>query len=220
MSEPTVFAPKSRDRAYDLFTEGLMSRKIVAGQFISQRELIEIIGLPMAAIRALIPRLEAEGLIVTVPQRGLQIAHVDVNLIHNAFQFRLMLESYAMAAFVRDAPDEEITKLREAHEIVLRQGESEVTPELLRQAQLTDWNFHDRIIDWIANDLVSAAYRTNSIKIRLIRQGEVRIAPQRLLIVMRIHLDIIERMEKRDVEGAVQALTEHIMAARNRAMNV
>lgn len=220
MSEPTVFAPKSRDRAYDLFTEGLMSRKIVAGQFISQRELIEIIGLPMAAIRALIPRLEAEGLIVTVPQRGLQIAHVDVNLIHNAFQFRLMLESYAMAAFVRDAPDEEITKLREAHEIVLRQGESAVTPELLRQAQLTDWNFHDRIIDWIANDLVSAAYRTNSIKIRLIRQGEVRIAPQRLLIVMRIHLDIIERMEKRDVEGAVQALTEHIMAARNRAMNV
>lgn len=220
MSEPTVFAPKSRDRAYDLFTEGLMSRKIVAGQFISQRELIEIIGLPMAAIRALIPRLEAEGLIVTVPQRGLQIAHVDVNLIHNAFQFRLMLESYAMAAFVRDAPDEEITKLREAHEIVLRQGESEVTPELLRQAQLTDWNFHDRIIDWLANDLVSAAYRTNSIKIRLIRQGEVRIAPQRLLIVMRIHLDIIERMEKRDVEGAVQALTEHIMAARNRAMNV
>jgi len=220
MSEPTVFAPKSRDRAYDLFTEGLMSRKIVAGQFISQRELIEIIGLPMAAIRALIPRLEAEGLIVTVPQRGLQIAHVDVNLIHNAFQFRLMLESYAMAAFVRDAPDEEITKLREAHEIVLRQGESEVTPELLRQAQLTDWNFHDRIIDWLANDLVSAAYRTNSIKIRLIRQGEVRIAPQRLLIVMRIHLDIIERMEKRDVESAVQALTEHIMAARNRAMNV
>lgn len=220
MSEPTVFAPKSRDRAYDLFTEGLMSRKIVAGQFISQRELIEIIGLPMAAIRALIPRLEAEGLIVTVPQRGLQIAHVDVNLIHNAFQFRLMLESYAMAAFVRDAPDEEIAKLREAHEIVLRQGESEVTPELLRQAQLTDWNFHDRIIDWLANDLVSAAYRTNSIKIRLIRQGEVRIAPQRLLIVMRIHLDIIERMEKRDVESAVQALTEHIMAARNRAMNV
>ncbi|UZF95796.1 GntR family transcriptional regulator [Bosea sp. NBC_00550] len=197
-----------------------MSRKIVAGQFISQRELIEIIGLPMAAIRALIPRLEAEGLIVTVPQRGLQIAHVDVNLIHNAFQFRLMLESYAMAAFVRDAPDEEIAKLREAHEIVLRQGESEVTPELLRQAQLTDWNFHDRIIDWLANDLVSAAYRTNSIKIRLIRQGEVRIAPQRLLIVMRIHLDIIERMEKRDVESAVQALTEHIMAARNRAMNV
>ena len=33
----------------------------------------------LGAIRELIPRLEADGLITTVPQRGMQIAHVDLN---------------------------------------------------------------------------------------------------------------------------------------------
>ena len=60
-------------------------------------------GQPLGAIRELIPRLEAEGLIVTVPQRGMQVAHVDLNLIRNAFQFRLLMEREAVAAFTRDA---------------------------------------------------------------------------------------------------------------------
>ena len=36
------------------------------------------------AIRELIPRLEADGLIRTVPQRGMQVAQVDVRLIRDA----------------------------------------------------------------------------------------------------------------------------------------
>src|SRR6185369_1239754 len=83
-----------REKAYDSFTRHLLSREIRAGQFISQRELVEITGLPLGAIRELIPRLEAEGLVRTVPQRGMQVAHVDLHLIKDAFQFRLFLECH------------------------------------------------------------------------------------------------------------------------------
>jgi len=34
----------------------------------------------------MIPRLEAARLMVTVPERGLQIAHVDLKLVHHAFE--------------------------------------------------------------------------------------------------------------------------------------
>ena len=83
---------KLRDKAYDSFTERLLNREIKPGQFVSQRELVEMTGITLGAIRELIPRLEAEGLITTVPQRGMQVAHVDLSLIRNAFQFRLFLE--------------------------------------------------------------------------------------------------------------------------------
>src|SRR5438309_7197528 len=92
-----------REKAYDSFTRHLLSREIRAGQFVSQRELVEITGLPLGAIRELIPRLEAEGLVRTVPQRGMQIAHVDLNLIKDAFQFRLFLECQAVAIFAVEA---------------------------------------------------------------------------------------------------------------------
>ena len=96
----TSASVKLRDRAYDSFTERLMSREIRAGQFVSQRELVEITNMPLGAIRELIPRLEAEGLITTVPQRGMQVAQVDLSLIRNAYQFRLFLETQASSTLV------------------------------------------------------------------------------------------------------------------------
>jgi DNA-binding GntR family transcriptional regulator len=220
MAEAGTETPKLRERAYTAFTDRLLAREIVPGQFVSQRELVEITGLPLGAIRELVPRLEAEGLIVTVPQRGMQVAHVDLSLIKNAFQFRLMMEREAVSVFVREVPDAEIARLKEAHERVLKDARKRITPEIIRRAQIVDWDMHDTIVDWLGNDIVSSAYRVNSIKIRLIRQAEVRLDPGRVEAVMREHLGIVERMRARDVAGAQAALGAHIQDARNRAIGI
>ena len=119
---PGSQALKLREKAYRSFTRHLLARDIRPGQFISQRELVALTGQPLGAIRELIPRLEAEGLIVTVPQRGMQVAHVDLNLIRNAFQFRLLMEREAVAAFTRDAGNDAVAALREAHEAIIARG--------------------------------------------------------------------------------------------------
>src|SRR5215204_2289747 len=62
--------PTLREKAYESFTRHLLARDVRPGQFVSQRRLVELTGLTLGAIRELIPRLEAEGLIKTVPQRG------------------------------------------------------------------------------------------------------------------------------------------------------
>ena len=95
---------KLRDRAYESFTARILRREIRPGQFVSQRELAEMTGFPLGAIRELVPRLETEGLIVTIPQRGMQVAHVDLGLIRNAFQFRLFLEREAVQVYAEAEP--------------------------------------------------------------------------------------------------------------------
>jgi DNA-binding GntR family transcriptional regulator len=110
-----LFEPESatlRERAYDAFTQRIFARDIKPGQFVSQRELVELTGVPLGAIRELVPRLEAEGLIVTIPQRGMQVAHADLRLIRNAFQFRLFLEREAVMAFAEAAPVDAIAAQR------------------------------------------------------------------------------------------------------------
>jgi len=94
-----VAAISLRARAYESFRQQILEANIHAGQFISQRELVQLLGMPLGAVRELIPRLEAEGLLRTVPQRGLQIAHVDLALINNAFQLRGVLEREAALRF-------------------------------------------------------------------------------------------------------------------------
>ncbi|TIU18105.1 MAG: GntR family transcriptional regulator, partial [Mesorhizobium sp.] len=94
-SEPATL----RERAYASFTRHLLARDLRPGQFVSQRELVAFTGLPLGAIREIVPRLEAEGLLMTIPQRGMQIAHIDISLIREAFQFRLFMEREAVALF-------------------------------------------------------------------------------------------------------------------------
>ncbi len=209
-----------RDRAYQSFTERLLAQEIRPGQFVSQRELVGITGMSLGAIRELIPRLEADGLITTVPQRGMQIAHVDLNLIRNAFQFRLILEREAAAHFAEAASDEELEALHANHLATLAEAKRGVTPELLRRAQQMDWDLHDLMIDRLGNEIISNAYRVNSLKIRLISFERVRMLPELVVSVMHEHLPFIEALRRRDAAGAVAALEAHIGSARSRALQM
>jgi DNA-binding GntR family transcriptional regulator len=213
-------ALKLRERAYRSFTRHLLARDIRPGQFVSQRELVALTGLPLGAIRELVPRLEAEGLIVTVPQRGMQVAHVDLNLVRNAFQFRLILEREAVAAFTREASDEAIAAQRDAHLAIIERARKRIDNALIADAQHVDSAFHEALIDHLGNEIISNAYRVNWIKLRLIRQAETRLYDNLVEPAMREHLAVIDAIAQRDENGAVAALTRHVNNARNRAMRI
>lgn len=209
-----------RDKAYQSFTRHLLARDFHPGQFVSQRQMVAMTGMPLGAIRELIPRLEVEGLVKTVPQRGIQIAHIDLNLIREAFQFRLFLEKEAVALFCQTASDALLADLRREHEETLAKaladGESE---ELESFAQTLDWSLHDTIIASLENGIIWRAYRTNAIKMRLINQERFRITG-RVIPVMREHLAVLSAIETRDPQIAMDALAVHINNAQNLALQI
>ncbi len=211
---------KLRDKAYDSFTERLLSREIKPGQFVSQRELVEITNMPLGAIRELIPRLEAEGLITTVPQRGMQVAHVDLSLIRNAYQLRLFLESQATALFAVHRSDEAVAAQRASHEAIIRRAEDGERESLIADAEATDRKLHEAIIDHLDNDIISKAFRVNWIKIKLIRRNETRLYAELVIPVFRDHLKVIEAIERKDPDAAVAAMTAHIESSRARAVEM
>ncbi|NNU69682.1 GntR family transcriptional regulator [Rhizobium sp. WYCCWR 11152] len=212
--------PTLREKAYESFTRHLLARDVRPGQFVSQRRLVELTGLTLGAIRELIPRLEAEGLIKTVPQRGLQIAHIDLNLIREAFQLRVFLEKEAVALFTRSASDETVAGLVKQHRDIadaIRNGDG--SHELEVHAQAVDWGMHDAFIDALGNTIISNAYRVNSIKMRLISQDRFRIDGH-VGPVMVEHLKVLEAIERRSAEDAVNSLVAHINHARDRALRI
>jgi DNA-binding GntR family transcriptional regulator len=209
---------KLRERAYDAFTAHLLRKDIKPGQFVTQRELVALTGQPLGAIRELIPRLEVEGLIVTIPQRGLQILALDLGLIRNAFQFRLILEREAVASFSRTASDAAIERIEAAHSSIVESARKGITDKLVADAQQVDREFHETIVDELNNDIISNAYRVNWIKIRLIRQSETSLDEDLVIPVMREHLAILAAFKRRDTAAAVEAAVTHIMNARARAL--
>ena len=213
-------ALKLREQAYVGYTRSLLANEIKPGQFITQRELVAITGLPLGAIRELVPRLEAEGLIRTAPHRGMQVPQVDFNLVRNAFQFRLFLEEAAVRIFARSAPAELIAAIRRRHEAVLARHNSGEDSGLMEEAEATDLMLHEAVIDHLGNEIVSNAYRVNWIKIKLIRLAETRLYVTMIPQVMGDHMKIIEAVERRDEDAAARAMADHIGIARQRAVSI
>jgi len=208
-----------RARAYQGFTQQILSGGIRSGQFISQRELMTLLDMPLGAVREMIPRLEAAGLIRTVPQRGLQIAHVDLKLIRNAFQVRTMIEHEAIRHFVRSAGDDELARIEASHRDILRRaGATLVDGHLLDDAQALDWGLHDRMVDALGNEIVSEIYRVNSLRIRLIKLDSSVITPARLIPAMEEHMRFIGALRQRDSAGATELLDAHLRSARDRVL--
>jgi DNA-binding GntR family transcriptional regulator len=213
-------ALKLRERAYVGYTRSLLASEIKPGQFITQRELVAITGLPLGAIRELVPRLEAEGLIRTAPHRGMQVPQVDINLVRNAFQFRLFLEEAAVRIFARTAPANLVAKLRQRHEAVLARHNAKDDAGLMEEAEAADLMLHESVIDNLNNEIVSNAYRVNWIKIKLIRLAETRLYVPMIPQVIGEHMKIIEAIERRDEDDAARAMAEHIGVARQRALAI
>jgi DNA-binding GntR family transcriptional regulator len=219
-TEPVSPPRQLRWQAYDRFQQALLATRIRPGQFVSQRELAALTGLPLGAIREVIPRLEAEGLLLTVPQRGLQVATVDVKLVRNAFQLRLVLEKEAAAQFAANAAVAQFDAMEASHREILQRASRGVTPALLAAAQTIDWDLHDTMVDALGNEIVSAIYRVNSLRIRLIRLDRVTLNAQALRPAMEEHLALIAALRTRDPHCAAAALEAHITHARNRALGL
>ena len=181
LKKGVVLLTSQRARACQGFTQQILSGGIRPGQFISQRELVTLLDMPLGAVREMIPRLEAGGLIKTVPKRGLQIAHVDLKLIRNAFQVRIMIEREAVLNFVHTASDAELDAIEASHRSILARASALTSdPTLLDDTQATDWGLHD-LVDALGNEIVSEIYQVNSLRVRLIKLEHSVITPARLI---------------------------------------
>jgi len=210
-----------RAKAYESFQQQIVQANIRPGQFISQRELMQLLGMPLGAVRELIPRLEAEGLLRTVPQRGLQIAHVDLKLINNAFQLRLLLEREAAVRFASTVSDADLVAIEDAHlRIVRRARSTTIDDHLLTDATTVDWGLHDLMIDTLGNELISDVYRINSLRVRLIKLEAAALSPDALLPAMEEHLWFIDALKRRDPEAVAQRLAHHIESAHRRVLGL
>ncbi len=213
-------AQSLRVLAYEKFRQQILEGRLHAGQFVSQRELTELLEMPLGAIREMIPRLEAVRLIHTVPKRGLQIARVDLRLIRNAFQVRSLIEREAILHFARVVSDAELDELAHAHREILARAESgQPDPALDNDAETVDWGLHDRMVDAMDNDILSEIYRVNSLHVRLIRLDSKLVRPMRVIPGMVEHLRFLGALQDHDSDKAVEMLLHHIDSSRQRILH-
>lgn len=204
--------------AYDLFQQALLQGHLRPGQVVSQRDLIDLLGLSIGALRELLPRLQAEGLLTVMPQRGIQITVIDLPMIRDAFQMRLAFEREAAITAVKVLSQETIDEQKDLHKTILERLATNPSAELLEEGQDIDTAFHHLLIGCTGNELLMQAYNVNSIRIRLIKLDRILLSETLLPAAFGDHLAILDAIGARDRSAAATTMETHIRNARDRAI--
>jgi DNA-binding GntR family transcriptional regulator len=215
---------KLSESAYLKFKQHLFAGDIMPGQFVSQRELVKLIDVPLGPVREALQRLEVEGLVQIVPQRGIQVIEASLRLIRDTYQVRMIIEKEATARYAESAGDDEIAQQEAAHREMLKRAETEgITDALLHDGQRVDWGLHNAIVEALGNAIVLKFHKINNDRIRLIRQAHGKftlLTPATFGIAFGEHMAVIEACKNHDSAAAAEAMERHLATAMHRALGL
>ena len=208
-----------RTQAYDAFKEALFGGKLTPGQFVTQKELCDLLNVSVAPMRDALKDLAAEELVEVMPQVGVRIRHVDRKFVNDAFQLRSFIECEALREIIASGDLGFMAPIYEETKNVLKVADNEITPELLQEAQALDMRMHEGIIAALDNEMIADVHAKVSDRIKVIRLNH-RYVEWRLKSALTEHLAVMEACLEGDSERAVAALKNHLAVSRRRSLGI
>lgn len=208
------------DLAYRRILENLFDRRLPAGAFVSQNDLVKLLGIPVAPLRDALRTLEVEGILTIHPRSGIQFVKPGLELTKSTYQFRTIIERAAVRVFAEFGDEDLIGDIAARHRKVLAELESSgLTAASIVEFEALETLLHDSVIAILRNPLIETSYRRMHTYLRLVRLDRKLTVPlaQRSI---REHLEIIEACEGRDPDRAEAALVAHFNAALQRHLGM
>jgi DNA-binding GntR family transcriptional regulator len=195
-----------------------IKRRIVHGEFgpgmpLSESKLAELLRASRTPVREALSRLIEERYVERVPGRGYSVAPVTVELIQNLFEVRRLLEGAAASRAAEQGDAAVVQRLRAVTAFEYRPHD----PASFRSATEANAAFHLEVARASGNALFVDLVRHCLDQVtRLIALG-VDYEPLQES-ASEEHRSVVEAIEKRDPQGAQEAMEKHLDGSSQRMM--
>jgi DNA-binding GntR family transcriptional regulator len=208
------------DLAYDRILEALFDRRVEAGAFVSQNDLVNLLGIPLAPLRDALRVLQAEGVLVVHPRSGIQFVKPALELTRATYQFRTIIERAAVRVFAETADESDLDRIERRHRKAIESIEKlGLSQKSLAEFEALEAVLHNAVIASLRNPLIDTSYRRMNNYLRLVRLDRRLTAPIALRS-LREHMAIIAACQERDADKAEVAVTAHFTAALQRHLGM
>lgn len=190
--------------------EAILRGEIQPGEKLRQEEIAQQLGTSPTPVREAFRQLEAEGLVVHLPHRGVKVAEFSIKDAEEVYWIRSTLEGLAARLAVERSQPADLQKLTEKLENVQRGMQDHLEEE--DYEALTDLHddFHMRLYE-AAN---SQRLLQLIIPLRaLFPRDTFWVIPGRAGRSMEEHRAILEALRARDAELTGRLVSQHIEAA-------
>lgn len=206
--------------AYITILEGLFSGRLPTGAFVSQNDLVKLIGFPLQPLRDALRVLQTEGVLTIHPRSGIQFLKPDMELARSTYQFRSIIERAAARAYAENGSANEIEDLLLDHrKLAAALAGGAMSDDLREQMEDLEARFHGALIGALRNPLIEITARRLKNYMTLIRLDRRYTAPLALHTLAE-HIAVLDACKARDGAAAEQALSQHFRQALGRILGM
>lgn len=202
-------------QAYQHLQNLIMNNQLSYQEIYSETKLSQELGISRTPFRDAIHRLAQEGYIDIIPSKGFMLHQLTKQDVVETFQVRSALECYCTLQIAKDAGKKPVKKLlNELTWIMDELKEVLDTTKSIEDFCEYDFQFHEKIIEYIENEKFSSIFDT--FKYRMRRLAELSLLHEgRMSDTYAEHLAIVQAMEQGDVEHIYEITSIHMDTARN-----
>ncbi len=173
---------------------------------LDERALAQELGVSRTPIREALLRLETDGIVKSIPRRGVFVVRKTKREIVEIITVWAALESFAARLVVARANARDIASLRELF-VAFGEGGVETHMDEYSDSNLA---FHQRILELSQCDTLVETARTIFVHMRAIRQKTIS-EDRRFERSIAHHMEIIAALESRDADLAERLVREHAL---------
>lgn len=194
-----------RDVVFNTLRQAILRGEMEPGERLMEIQLAQKLGVSRTPIREAIRKLELEGLVIMIPRKGAEVAHITEKDMKDVLEVRCTLEELAMTLACKNVTPSQLEELRRANKVF----EAAVVSKDVVKIVDADVSFHDviyamtnnaRLIQ-IINKLREQMYRYRLEYVKDARTHSILISE---------HNDIINNLEKKEVEKSKAVMRQHI----------
>ena len=209
---------RQNHEGYRRFREAMQSGKLTAGMIVTQNDLCDLLGLSLSPLRETLVLLEEFGLVEIKPRTGIRIVYPEVAFIRENYQFRIMIETYALRTFGETVTEEWLANIRARHEECRKELQGSVSFEdAQRNFSILDRKMHRDIVEALDNRAILDTHARLQENLNMAKRVHQRsVFRGQLLDTIDEHLKVITALDGRDVDGAIESLAAHFRGATHR----
>lgn len=194
-----------RDVVFNTLRQAILHGEMEPGERLMEIQLAQKLGVSRTPIREAIRKLELEGLVIMIPRKGAEVAHITEKDMRDVLEVRCTLEELAMTLACKNVTDEYLEELKTANKVF----EAAIVSKDIVSIVDADVSFHDVI--YAMTDNARLIQIINKLREQMYRYRLEYIKDARNhSILINEHNDIIAKLSDRNIEAAKSVMRQHI----------
>ena len=204
-----------REVVFHTLRDAILTGQLQPGERLMEIQLAQTLGVSRTPVREAIHKLELEGLVVTTPRKGAEVASITEKQLRDVLEVRTALETLAVRLACKRVTQEQLDELEQAQAYVT---------EMIREENLVgivnaDIRFHE--IVYIAADNERLLQILNNLRQQMYRYRlEYLKNSDNHEIIIKEHKAIVDGMRALDEEKVSKAMREHIINQENAVISM